>query len=1103
MRYPRSVPDTILLVLVLILALGVATRDILLPFLLAGVVLVSRRGGLKWGLVATTLIVAFGLASTYGRLTSADVRGLINFASVGLLISASTAAKNGHRARDRSPVTTGRDDADTDFRLFEATPKPLWVHDAETLRILMVNEAAIRVYGYTGDEFLTMTVADILAPNDVPRLGDKVAGHAGATSLDGEWRHRRKDGLIIDVEVSSSSVVLDGKPACIVLAVDVPENRHTERVLRRSEALTRCLVDSNFSGVAVIDSRGVIIEANDAFLGIVGYGRDDLDGGAIRWRDLVGLPHRSPDVSAPLGTRVEKHVVRFEAECVRRDGTLAPVLLGVVHPGDGADWVVCQALGLTGLRRAEENRERLLAAERAARAAAQASEKRYRLLARAIPQIVWTATSDGGIDYFNPRWTPYTGLDKSQSQGWGWLSSLHPVDLQRFQGHWDRARTAEEGFSIDVRLRRSDGVYRWHLLHVLCSHDRSGRVNRWLGSFTDIDDQKWAEGALAFLAEAGALLASSLDYQKTLSSLARLVVPHIADLCQIDIVGEVGGGICRMAVSQDDASGAGGVRVTTSAWLDADDAHPAARVLRTGHPETASRNLPLSAQGKPRDSGPWRAFDASDVTSYICVPLVSLGRTFGAITLAMAASGRRYGPSDLVLTEQLARRAATAVDHARLYHAAEQARLEAENASRAKDRFLAVLSHELRTPLSPVLMATSALLDDRSTPSELLPMLEMTLRNVEQEARLIEDLLDVSRIASGKLHIIREPADAHALVWQALENCREDIRKAGLSVEVDLAAAEHHVVADPVRLQQVIWNLLKNAAKFTPSGGRLMVRTCNHACEPGTEGRPLLSVEVEDTGIGISPDFLSKVFDAFEQGSDSNSRPQGGLGLGLAISRAVVEALGGMLRAESPGLGLGSTFTLTLSTILAAAEEADPPPDDGEADRGPLRILLVEDHKDTLRNLTLALELHGHTVVAAETLASALEAASWKNYDLLISDIQLPDGSGLDLMRRIGQAGALAGIALSGYGSEGDIRDSLEAGFSEHLTKPVTFQALEAAVRRVVTASGAGMADGSTPAARSKGRTNGARRRAPQCSGIASPGAAVGRTTRSRNDNPM
>lgn len=369
-----------------------------------------------------------------------------------------------------------------------------------------------------------------------------------------------------------------------------------------------------------------------------------------------------------------------------------------------------------------------------------------------------------------------------------------------------------------------------------------------------------------------------------------------------------------------------------------------------------------------------------------------------------------------------------------------QARAEAERASRAKDEFLGVLSHELRTPLTPVLLTVTLLENSPHLTADQRRDLQTIRRNVELEARLIDDLLDLTRISRGKLQLDMHTTDVHPLVHGAVDICQ---RTSGIRLVVDLAATRHFVRADPPRLQQVFWNLLNNAHKFTPIGGTVTVRSLNTQ-----EGR--IRVEIADTGVGIEPHILPRIFDAFEQGH-GESRRFGGLGLGLAISRALVEAQGGRLWAHSDGRGRGATFSVELPVVRAIAprpseDSTHPAPDHAPA--RPLRILIVEDHEPTRDVMTKLLSDMGHRALAAGGLESALQLVRDNELDLVISDLGLPDGSGHDLMRQIRQR-HLRGIALSGYGMEEDLRRSEEAGFSEHLIKPIDVSRLAAAIRRV------------------------------------------------------
>ena len=713
-----------------------------------------------------------------------------------------------------------------------------------------------------------------------------------------------------------------------------------------------------------------------------------------------------------------------------------------------------QAMAVVGLEEVGML-ETVRADEQAARLLAEADSRRYRFLAKAIPQIIWTAMPDGRLDSFNPRWAEYTGLATNRDHDHDWTNTLHPDDIRRWVEGWTRARGQNTTLTIDLRLRRADGTYRWHLARALPVLDRPGHeIKKWLGTCTDIDDQKRAEGMLGFLAEVSTVLASSLDYETTLAAVARLAVPHVADWCVVDIA-EPDGSIRRLAVEHADPALVDlGRELGRRFPPAADDEAGVAAVLRTGCPEVVAVIEPSRLARSSRSAAHLEMLQALQQTSSIAAPLIARGRTIGVISFAMAESGRAYSAVDLPLVEDLARRAALAVDNARLYREAQQARAEAEAANRAKDRFLAVLGHELRTPLTPVLAEVSAMLDDPSTPAPFRAVLEMTRRNVELEARLIDDLLDLSRIARGKLRLRRERVDLHPVVEQALAICHPGIAEAGLTVAVELAATRHHVEADPAKLQQILWNLIKNATKFTPPGGTITVRTRD-------EGADEVAVDVIDTGAGITPDAIARIFAPFDQGDPSVTRRFGGLGLGLAIGRSLAEAHEGRLKAASPGPGLGSTFTLELPTRPDLVPELNPanlPPVIGPADQAAdtppppptLRLLLVEDDADTRRVLARLLRGKGHHVATAGGIAEAVALAEQESFDLLIADLGLPDGSGHDLLHQLGDRRPPAAIALSGSGMDEDLNRSRAAGFAIHLTKPIDFATLEAALHQIM-----------------------------------------------------
>jgi signal transduction histidine kinase len=361
-------------------------------------------------------------------------------------------------------------------------------------------------------------------------------------------------------------------------------------------------------------------------------------------------------------------------------------------------------------------------------------------------------------------------------------------------------------------------------------------------------------------------------------------------------------------------------------------------------------------------------------------------------------------------------------------------RRELIEANASKDRFLALLSHELRNPLSPVITMVAELERRNGTDHEAL---EVIRRNVELEARLIDDLLDITRIANDKLKLTMETVSAHDVIERAVEICEGEVTAKGLALELDLNAEHHFVKADPARLQQVFWNLIKNAVKFTERG---TVKVSSLNDEAGN-----LIVRVADTGLGIGEDRMVRIFNAFEQGEAEITRRFGGLGLGLAISKTMVEAHGGKISVESEGAGAGSVFTVELKITepvkIELQEVASVPVshDDGKEKR----VLLVDDHFDTCLGLKMLLQRRGYSVEIAHSVSDGIQLAREFEPDLVISDLGLPDGSGFELIRAVKSFREVYGVALSGFGMESDIERSREAGFHDHLIKPLNLERLD------------------------------------------------------------
>jgi PAS domain S-box-containing protein len=653
----------------------------------------------------------------------------------------------------------------------------------------------------------------------------------------------------------------------------------------------------------------------------------------------------------------------------------------------------------------------------AARRRAERHERHFRALIEKSWDFILVLSADGVVRYASPAAAHTLG---SSPVGRNTLELIHPDDREGV-GHLLGELRAEDGASrvAEYRVRDQEGTWRW-LEGTVTNLLGDAAVGGLVGNFRDVTARKHAERAIEQL---------NGDLQRRVAELQTLleVIPigiGIAEDPGCQMI-RVNPGFARMlAISPRD-----------NASLTAPEGQrPTGFRVFHGGQEMGPDELPMQAAAA-------RGVEVRDLE----VDVVHQdGRVVTLLEFAAPLRDERgqiRGSVGAFLDVTQLKRA---------HEAQRQAKEAAEAASRAKDRFLAVLGHELRTPLTPVLMAVSALLEGDEVPG-LRPTLEMILRNVELEARLIDDLLDVTRIGRGALRLDRRIVDAHEVVLRAVDVCRGEVAAGRIALGLDLGARDHQVEADPARLQQILWNLLKNATRFTPPGGVIAVRSCNRS-DPGPGARPRLVIEVADTGAGIEAEALGRIFEPFEQGEVGPGH-RGGLGLGLAIGRSLAEAQGGRLTAASAGPGQGSSFVLELPTVSGpAVTEPGPGPAERRlpGSRG-LRILLVEDNPDTLRALAQILGARGHQVTTAGRLSEALRAAADQRFDLLLSDIELPDGTGLELMERLG-VGGMAAVAMSGYGSEGDIRASLEAGFAEHLTKPVALGRLLAAIHRVTAA---------------------------------------------------
>jgi signal transduction histidine kinase/ActR/RegA family two-component response regulator len=555
-------------------------------------------------------------------------------------------------------------------------------------------------------------------------------------------------------------------------------------------------------------------------------------------------------------------------------------------------------------------------------------------------------------------------------------------------------------------------------------------------------DAEAAHSRLSFLAEASRILGSSLDYETTLRNLARLTVPPLADFCVVDLA-EDGERIRRVAVADIDPNREELMwRIAQQHPLSVHSPPSYARVISTGEPCWLPEVTDEMCLAVPEDVDP-DVIRGLKFRSFICVPLPVHGQILGSISLARSTPGHPYDSLDLALAEELARRAGLAVDHARLYRASEQA-------NRDKDEFLATLSHELRSPLSSALLCAQMLRRGILDEAKSRRALETIERKITLEVRLVDDLVDVARITSGKLSLEMERVDLGSVILSAVEGTRPDADAKGIRFELMIHEIEAPVRGDEARLQQVMGNLLSNAIKFTPKGGSVEVGLER----VGSQAQ----ITVRDTGIGISAAVLPEIFDRFRQVDASLTRKYGGLGLGLAIVRNLVDLHGGNVIAESPGEDHGATFTVLLP-LLPLSTYVVPRP--CAESRGPLRemkaldglhVLVVDDDDDARESIATLLATHSATVTTAASASQALEVAQkGREQDVFVIDIGMPEVDGYALLRalrdhRSVDANVVPAIAVTAYASTKDRQLALRAGYQVHMSKPVDQDDLVAAV---------------------------------------------------------
>ena len=680
----------------------------------------------------------------------------------------------------------------------------------------------------------------------------------------------------------------------------------------------------------------------------------------------------------------------------------------------------------------------------------QQSEERFRDFADAAPAILWVTEPDGSCSFISQGWYEFTGQGEDEGLGYGWLDAMHPDDREEATKHFLSANERNEAFSIEYRLRRADGVYRWVIDAARPRFSRSGQFLGYAGNVLDITDRKQSEEAMANLLamekQRAALLAQVANASKSMN--AALSMDSIARILTEEARSMLGAhqAVTSLTVPDDRPRALNMMSLSDKyagerTYLEKSD------ISRIGI-EVSHTNRPMRMTRQELENHPvWKEFgkhakDHPLMRGWLAVPLIGHGgKNLGLVQLMDKAQGE-FTEEDEAILVQLAAIASAGIENARLY---EQVREQ----DRRKDEFLATLAHELRNPLAPIRTGLAVL--------KLAPSIDTTVktreimeRQVEHMVRLIDDLLDVSRITRGKVQLKKERIDVRTVLNTALEVSRPFIEESRHRLFISTPEEALLLDADSTRMGQVVSNLLNNAAKYTPEGGRIELSAERDNSD--------VIIRVRDNGVGLTSEALPKVFELFSQVGKTLDRSKGGLGIGLALVKQLVEMHGGQVAAESPGLGKGSTFVVRLP--LAATQVINGRQVPGEENTSslsvPRRILVVDDNVDGAETIAMLLTLFGHTVKTVHNGPDALEAAHSFQPGVMFLDIGLPGMSGYEVAQQLRSDSNMNGlilVALTGWGSEEDRQRAQSVGFDYHLTKPVGMEKLQSLLIEIDTNS--------------------------------------------------